>query len=409
MLSTLLSQISALQGFFSKYFVLGSFCPVLAAVFLNGLAGYFVFDDWHAFVDANLVEASFTAGTLTVTSLAVGLALAAYVLSSLSTFLRQVLEGKGAVWSWIGPMFIPAQNRRRAAMIAGLEKAGMDLIDLRDSADWLERLRLARAEGTRLHPRAKINLPAAITETLAQYERRRAQHKRLEIPQLEALVGEIETQLKAGDADADATLAKQQERVVKLVHYAENRTRQHQVRLQNELNSNYGLQDVAPTRMGNIANATQSYALRRYHCNLDSIWSNLQIVAETDKNWPERMQTAKAQLDFMVACVWLSVVSSIGWMVAFTWLVPGRIGLAVVALLGPGLAYVWYRAATEQYRSFSDLMMTTLDTFRLNLLQAMRLPLPADVEEEREIWNDLDRLSTFGEIRNFRYKHPTES
>lgn len=39
MLSTFLSQ---LQSYFSKYFVLGSFCPVLAFAFLNGLTAYFV-------------------------------------------------------------------------------------------------------------------------------------------------------------------------------------------------------------------------------------------------------------------------------------------------------------------------------------------------------------------------------
>jgi hypothetical protein len=67
---------------------------------------------------------------------------------------------------------------------------------------------------------------------------------------------------------------------------------------------------------------------------------------------------------------------------------------------------VWYRAAAEQYRSFADVAMTTLDTLRFDLLKEMRIHPPADVEEERMIWENVDVLTTFGESRNFRYDPP---
>ena len=72
-------------------------------------------------------------------------------------------------------------------------------------------------------------------------------------------------------------------------------------------------------------------------------------------------------------------------------------------------AYVWYRAAAEQYRSFADVAMTLFDTFRFDLLRQMGVKLPADVQEERWIWKNLDQLATFGEEQNFQYEPPKAS
>ena len=69
---------------------------------------------------------------------------------------------------------------------------------------------------------------------------------------------------------------------------------------------------------------------------------------------------------------------------------------------------MWYRAAAEQYRSFADVAMTSFDTFRLDLLRYMHLKLPTDVESERWIWENFDKLATFGEDRNFQYESPKQ-
>ena len=52
--------------------------------------------------------------------------------------------------------------------------------------------------------------------------------------------------------------------------------------------------------------------------------------------------------------------------------------------------------------------MTTLDAYRLRLLQDMRLALPVDLADEHNIWEKLDEIATYGESAegNFRYVHP---
>src|SRR5712691_3364814 len=89
MLSNLLDKLGALL---SKSFVIGSFIPVLIFAFLNGALLY-----WNAswfrggWAESQLFDAKagFVMGAILI-----GLAVTAYVLSSVSVFLREVLEGK---------------------------------------------------------------------------------------------------------------------------------------------------------------------------------------------------------------------------------------------------------------------------------------------------------------------------
>ena len=175
---------------------------------------------------------------------------------------------------------------------------------------------------------------------------------------------------------------------------------------QNEINSNFGEQDIAPTKMGNVANTIQGYVLRRYHCNFEIVWSNLQRIIPKDDKANAALQEAKAQLDFLIACCWLTLLSALFWSIAFAIVDPSRPGFLIAALGGPVAAYMWYRAAAEQYRSFADVAMTSFDIFRFDLLTNMRLKQPIDVEDERRIWEHLDKLTTYGESQNFRYEPP---
>jgi hypothetical protein len=134
----------------------------------------------------------------------------------------------------------------------------------------------------------------------------------------------------------------------------------------------------------------------------------LQRVVQKDDKAQAALQEAKTQLDFLVACCWLTLLWALIWTVVFALIAQSRTGFLAAALGGTLLAYIWYRAAAEQYRSFADIAMTTLDSFRFDLLKDMRLAVPADLEEERYIWESLDQLSTYDEGLNFRYEQPKQ-
>jgi hypothetical protein len=102
MLSTFLTQI---QNYFSKYFLVGSFLPVLAFAFLNGLIAYPLIGAWRGWANTNILQTTAAGAAFFTASIVVALALAAYVLASLSTFLRRALEGQ-----WPGPLRAPDQG-----------------------------------------------------------------------------------------------------------------------------------------------------------------------------------------------------------------------------------------------------------------------------------------------------------
>jgi hypothetical protein len=405
MISNFLSQ---LQNYFSKYFVVGTLFPVLACLFLNGLLAYALFVAWHDWADANVLSVG--QGAFYSTTLVVAVVLAAYVLSSISTYLRRKLEGNW--WDWIAQWFIPVENARRQRLYDAVNLIAVELTELRERSSALDEVIKAARDR---NPQPNIGVqyrppsPDQIEIDLTELESRQRKYVLIDVEEL----GAIATPLVQGYINSDPAisdhLVRQYERLSDLFAYAVRFATARQARLQNEFNSNFGLQDVAATRMGNVANTIQSYALRRYHCNFEVVWSNLQRVIQRDTSANASLQEAKALLDFLIACYWLTLASAIVWAHVFFWVAPNRLGYLAAALGGPLVAYIWYRAAVEQYRSFADIVMTSFDSFRLQLLSDLHLRSPIDIEDEWFMWESLDRLMTYGETWNFRYEGPKPS
>jgi hypothetical protein len=406
MLSTFLTQ---LQNYFSKYFIIGSFFPMLAFSFFNGLIAYPLVGAWRAWANVNILQASAAGVTFFTASIVVAMVLAAYVLAALSTFLRRTLEGQ---WSeGFRQLFIPAQNRRREALVKQLTQAGMEMADLADASNWNDAIGNAWTEGRQNHPNAGWTPPNPdpIGNGLAILEENRNKYELAPADKLQDIAEKIATELKTNNMDKSPKLDEYHRKLMVLIQYAEDRARGRYARLQNELNTNFGAQELAPTKMGNVANTIQGYVMRRYHCNFEIMWSNLQRIVPKDDKANAALQEAKTQLDFLVACCWLTLLSALLWSIVFALVDPSRAGFLAASLGGPVLAYMWYHAAAEQYRSFADVSMTSFDTFRFDLLREMRFKLPADVEDERWIWENVDRLTTFGEMENFQYEQTKQT
>jgi hypothetical protein len=406
MLSSFLSQ---LQGYFSKYFIVGAFFPLLSCAVINALIGYVVFPGWQNWIDAKILKAGLSEGTFIVTSLIVAITLMAYVMYGLVTAMRQGLEGRH--WGSLGRLIASAQIRALERLRARTHAASEEVADLRDAPLWRKRLDDARDTGRRDHAGVLFRLPDPdeTERQLDAQERLMRMFEPVKAVDLERLVGFIEEELFGADFGAGPegdVLLKRKERLQILIDYASERALATYAYLKNELDANFGAQDVAPTTMGNVANTIQSYALRRYGCNLDLVWSNLLQVAQDKEKVQATLLDAKTLLDFLVTCCWLTLLSSAGWVTVFIAVAPSRWGYLGSALGGPFVAWLWYRAATEQYRAFADIAMTTLDMLRFDLLKALRIRAPSDVEDERIIWSSVTSLTVFDEPVNFTYETP---
>jgi hypothetical protein len=332
MLSTFLTQ---LQNYFSKYFTIGSFFPMLTFTFLNGLIAYPLVGAWRSWANANILQASAGGAAFFTASIVVAIVLAAYVLAALSTFLRRMLEGQ---WSeGFRKLFVPAQNRRREAIVKRLTEAGMEMADLAYAPKWNEGIGAAWTEGRQNYPdEVWAPDPDPIRASLAELEDKFTKYEFVPAGKLQEIANTIANALKSHNMDKSPRLDEHHRKLTGLIQYADDRARGRYARLQNELNSNFGAQEIAPTKMGNVANTIQGYVMRRYHCNFETVWSNLQRIVPKDDKANAALQEAKTQFDFLVACYWLTLLSAVLWSIVFALIDPSRLSLLLASLGGPG-------------------------------------------------------------------------
>lgn len=411
MLSTLLQN---LQSLLSKSFVIGSFFPALTFWFLNGLMLFWLFEPFRtevldSFGSGNTTRSAFLVGTVLV-----GIALFAYALSAMSGTLRSLLEGKW--WGWLSAAFVPAEAHR----LYRIEQALNNVIALRGglnsrAEDWKKRLKDARTKGSAKVP--PVNVYIGTTEPAAVQIHRlhelHLKHTLLQVEQLEPAVDALEQVLQQNDAntrvDGKYALNDAQQQLVWLIDGAVDRVRDEHFRLANKYVFNFGTLWLAPTMMGNIADTVQSYAANRYRFNLEVFWSRLQKTLQKDEKFYAVVQDAKTQLDFLIACAWLTGLWTAVWTVILGSVSYHHRVFLAVALGGPVLVYVWYRVAVEHYRALADVLRTTVDLFRFDLLKELRLAVPADVVDEWALWESLTTLTVYREESNFRYEHPKPS
>jgi len=204
------------------------------------------------------------------------------------------------------------------------------------------------------------------------------------------------------DADQDALLI--------LIDRAEEIWAAREAQAFNETGFQFGTAEIAPTAMGNIAQSMQSYTYSRYYLNLETFWSRLQLVLQSNKDFYANLLDAKTQLDFLVACCWLSGLTTVLWIVLMLWGGFSIWPFLVVSVGGPLFSMSFYRLAVKNYLVFADLVRTGVDLYRFELLQSLHMVLPHSIRDERATWQALERLSSYGQVDyELSYQHSDKS
>ena len=231
--------------------------------------------------------------------------------------------------------------------------------------------------------------------------------KPIETVQLRKAVGELAPDLRANNVDiGDSDLEEVRQLLWDLIDYAEQYATARYRSLKIAQQFEYGSFPLAPTRMGNVARTVQNYTVHRYNFNFEFLWSRLQVFAQKDKDFGPTLQAAKTQLDFLISCSAWTFVWSLFW-AAWLCLSQGpALAFLGVALAGPLMSYGWYRAAVAQYRTVTDLLRSSVDLFRFDLLGALRYPQPSSVKDETQLWQTIDELHVRHELSDLRYTPP---
>jgi hypothetical protein len=400
--------LEKLKGLFKAEFLISSVTPLFCFLLVNGvILGQFS-EETNAWVK-NYFLLDLAPQTVLAAIVSIALLVLAYVFSTFNLSLREILEGKNLP-AWLTAWLKRAETERLnvlEAQFKGYRRIRRELIQ--QTPLWKVALRAARKQGTAKnicnYPEKKNPTRDLITEL----ESRRWRGESLQVVDLKPTVDSLKGELTANSAELrddenSRRLDRDHQRLVGLIDYARERAEEDYIRLFNEREFNFSRYGVAATRLGNIAESVGSYAFSRYGMNLDCFWTRLQRVLQGKKEFNETLRDAKTQLDFMVSFFWLTVASTALWLVALPLVCHTWLAFAAVWLAGPALARLWYLIAVQNYRSFADLLRSSVDLFRFDLLNELKIAPPPDSESERRLWDDLNRKIGYGDDKFICYK-----
>ncbi len=421
MLSTLLDSIRSQFG--SKSFWLTGMLPLL--LFLA--ASVFTAAPHYPALMPFLTKAeTWEAKTFKYSLAVLLLTVLAYLLSTMSSVLLRMLEGRIGPLAWLSPVLCPAHGERLRHIDRTYREALVAEGKIRkQKGAWLKKLKDARAVGrampelSALEEKAWPQTPAG--RSLDAIRKVQGSNAYLQDDAIDRAVTLLADDLKAHKSAGTGVLADARFDMEAAIQYALDRREFDKRRLLQERHTTYpGVRPtstdqptgpvanniLAPTRLGNIGRAIGTYTLVRYQMDLDIFWTRLQNSLQKDaKEYYTVLQDSKAQVDTMVMLCWMSVAYTLVWLIALLTLPTSTVRqFLTVGIAGTLAAMTFYTLACESYRVFADVMRSAVDLFRFQMLKALSIPLPADSDDEKDLWLRLGNATGFLDPQDFRYK-----
>jgi hypothetical protein len=394
MLSVLFSSLqTSLNTIFSKPFLMGSLLPLVLFVAACTAMAYRVGGTVQAWVASiNPAGATASAAPWNVAAALAVVFGAAVILSGLNGFLLELLEGKHIEWlGWLARWLQAGELDRFQRIDRDMGRCQYELhrFDAAPPAGgvtaWrvlIFRLQAPPPPGARA---AAVTIPVDVTRVL----RKRRSGGILAFHELSKAQAALSAELARG---LTADLIHLKNHLVEAIQYGRERlllevNRLHVVRqLQFPFQPDRAVV-LAPTRMGNITRTIRSYALDRYHLDLNIFWTRLQGSMVKEKDGLAALQDAKVQVDFLVSLFWLTWLFVAVWGGILIKVAPRPGDFLAVVILGPIAARILYLTACQNYLLFADQMRSAIDLYRTDLIDQLHLPRPSGNREEQALWD----------------------
>jgi hypothetical protein len=159
------------------------------------------------------------------------------------------------------------------------------------------------------------------------------------------------------------------------------------------------LETVRATTLGNITESYKQYSFKRYKMEADIFWPRLRHVMPAE--YLTLVQEPQILLDFSLTAASLCGAYMFFALLVGPWLWLNRLvwgGLALAALIA---CFFFYRLAVLSANQLGELVRSSFDLFRLELMVALGRPRPPTFYEERTQWEELSQLAVYGTARNF--------
>ena len=193
---------------------------------------------------------------------------------------------------------------------------------------------------------------------------------------------------------------------------------------------------ILPTRFGNILRAAEVYP-GQYGIDAVLLWGRL--AHTLPESGMEKLDQANNQCLFLLNCCLLAAISAISSLIAagyqtviailasmgeqrLLYFIPidreldvyqQRVGIyLMVCILAILIARLLYQASLLNVSQYGSMIRSAYDLYRFGLLEALHLPLPGNLDDEKERWRQIGQFMAGGQefgLINFRYQHPQQS
>ena len=155
---------------------------------------------------------------------------------------------------------------------------------------------------------------------------------------------------------------------------------------------------IKTTELGNVIQAYDEYAYKRYQMEASVFWPRLQKVMDDD--YLKRVADQRITVDFAVTCAMLAMTLLIfcilGPLIYSNYVVWSI--LASICLL---LTYASYRMAVNAAFTLGQLVRSAYDLYRLKLLKALHVEWPANTTAEKASWLAISQAVSYGQSPEF--------
>lgn len=398
MITTLLTNVSSL---FTRVLVVGML-PLLAFLLLHTLMFTEVFAPAESWVDMWFEEPD----AVSLSSLAALLILItlAYVWSSLSVFLREILEGRVLKPEWadfLGTRYASELREYEAALQAARDQ--LEQLATKDPL-WDKAMREARQRGA-----ATNTCNYERRESLSNLLDKKSAGEDITAARIDTEVSAFVTELERNSTDIltdskSTALDNDYIALRRLSAYARERWATKAAQALEGVELDFAGSRPAATRMGNIAQSTAYYAQSRYGINLDVFWPRFQDALNKNDKFRTQLDDANTRLDFVISLYWHTFLFTLVWTLVLPFWGDSIALFLVVAIGGVLACLLWYRVARENYRGLAAIMRASIDLHRHWVLDVMKIKAPAGLDEERALWSQLEQHIAYNSRKNITFK-----
>jgi hypothetical protein len=331
-----------------------------------------------------------TSATATLTAaLTLLLLLAAFVLRTLRTSILDFWSGRHRIWQWtgVGVLLAGAHEKKRRRM---QEQAAIDL----QWPEWLEKLSslMSEVENGGEQPIPK-DVERNFLKRIADLRERCLDFGDAGVQAAYQTLLDDVFQTTCDDYTSES-MDDVLQRMSRLTNDFVSAEVQAKANANVEADLYYStVQQVEPTVLGNVLAALDAYPFWRYRMEGGAFWTHLESYIKPPII--EQIREQRILLDFALALSTLLLIFAVLMPFGGPWLQLRYEALVGAIALGVGSA-IFYKIAVSAAIGLSRALRAGCDLYRRDLLKQLSLE-PANLTEERKLWESLSQLALYRE------------